>query len=126
MPQRGGEPRDLYPQGADRWKYQHHSHFGGQHIFSHYASNTLWRSDPALFTEGGDPIEWEITAPTFHMAPYRFQVNALHIGALTGVGLVDGDTQDMEPALLLSYSKDGGASYAAERSCALGAAASAG
>ncbi len=106
-----------------RWKYGTHAHFGGQHIFGHHGSNMLSRSRPDLFTEDGDEINWTIIPPTVHMSPYRFRVNALHVGALTGVGLVSGASQDTSPVLLLDYSKDGGLTFGAQRECALGAAA---
>lgn len=106
-----------------RWKYGTHAFFGGKHVFGHFDENTLWVSRPDLFTEGGDPINWSITTPTVNMGPHRFRVNALHVDALTGVGAVTGADEDTDPAMLLDYSKDGGASYAAQRTCLLGRAA---
>lgn len=107
---------------SGRWRYATHAFFGGQHIFGHYNSNTLYVSKPTLFTDAGDEIEWSITTPTVHMSPYRFKVNALHVGALTGVGAVTGPDESRNPTMLLDYTKDGGQSYAAARRCALGAA----
>lgn len=110
--------------GLTRSRYGTHAFFGGRHVFGSYTENTLWASSPALFTEGGDnPINWEIVTPIVHMSPHRFRVNAIHIGALTGVGLVSGAAEDTAPVLLLDYSKDGGQTYAAQRECSLGAAA---
>jgi hypothetical protein len=110
--------------GLTRSRYGTYAFFGGKHVFGSYTDNTLWTSRADLFTEGGgNPIDWTIITPTVHMSPYRFRVNSIHIGALTGVGLVSGADEDTQPALLVDYSKDGGQNYGAQRSCALGAAA---
>lgn len=109
--------------GINRWRFQHHAFFNSRHVFGHYDTNELYVSSPTLFTEAGDQINYTMVPPTIHNGPGRFRVNALYIDALTGVGLVSGEDEDMAPALLLDYSKDGGLNYSAQRSCALGAAA---
>jgi hypothetical protein len=109
--------------GLERSRYGCHAYFGGKHVFGSYTDNTLWVSRPDLLTEAGQSIDWVIVTPSVHMSPFRFRVNALHVGALTGVGAVSGEDEDTDPKLLLDYSKDGGKTFGAQRECSLGKAA---
>ena len=116
----GWHARESY--GSSRWRGSCHAQFGGAHIFGDIDDNELYSSQPDVYTEAGSPIIWSITPPPVHMFPHRFRVNALHIDAIAGVGLVSSTEEQANPVLMLDYSRDGGASYGALRQCELGRA----
>lgn len=107
---------------SSRWRASCHAQFGAAHIFGDYTTTALYRSQPTVYSEASEPIIWTVSAPPIHMFPHRFRVNAIHIDALTGVGLVSSTEAQANPVLMLDYSRDGGASYGAQRQCALGRA----
>lgn len=109
--------------GSNRWRVNYHAFFAGKHIFGDSTTNLLYASNPGTFTDAGTPIDWSITTPIVHTSPYRFRVNGLHIGALTGVGAVSGADANTDPVLMLDYSRDGGKTFGAMRNCKLGKAA---
>ncbi|HXJ73134.1 MAG TPA: hypothetical protein VNM37_09775 [Candidatus Dormibacteraeota bacterium] len=107
--------------GLNRWRPSCHAQIGQSHIFGDYAEDLLYRSDPTVCTDVGDPIIWQITSPPVAAFPSAFIVDALHIDALTGVGLVSDTDSDANPQLMISYSDDGGATFGGERQVDLGA-----
>lgn len=99
-----------------------HGQLGQMHIFGDVTTNKLYRSRPDVYTEDGDPIIWTVIPPPVSMFPNRFRVNALHIDTISGVGLVSTVDAQANPKLMLDYSRDGGATFGAQRLCSLGAA----
>ena len=109
--------------GLDRWRAQAHAQIGQTHIFGHYSTNKLYRSNASVYTDAGSAILWQVTTPPVHMFPNKFRVNAVYIDALTGVGINSSTDADANPVLMLDYTWDGGASYGAQRLVPLGAEA---
>lgn len=116
-----GEWHERKSGNLGRWRPSCHAQIGQTHVFGDYDDNVLYTSDPAVLTDAGDEIVWSITTPPVHMFPHRFRVNALHIDALTGVGVNSSIASDASPSVMLSYSDDGGATFGGERPLDLGA-----
>lgn len=108
--------------GADRWRPGEHATFAGLTLFGDLDTNQIYRSRHDLFDEDGTRIRTEIILPTIQMFPSRFKVNAIHVDAVTGVGL-NTDDDDADPKLMIAVSRDAGASWGPERMVSLGALA---
>lgn len=107
--------------GLLRHRTQCHAQIGQAHIFGDYAQGLLYRSDPEVFDEVGEPLVATLVTPPVYMGANPFIVDALHIDALTGVGVNSALTEDANPQLMLDYSDDGGASFGGLRMVDLGA-----
>jgi hypothetical protein len=118
-PEAGWHDRKSY--GLDRWRAQCHAQIGQTHIFGDYATNKLYKSNRATYSEPTSPIVAEVVTPPVHMFPHPFVVDALYIDALTGVGVNSATESDADPQLMLDYSDDGGATFGGERMVDLGA-----
>lgn len=121
QPETGWHDRKSF--GLNRWRAQCHAQIGQTHIFGDYAANKLYRSSPTVMTDAGEVILFQVTTPVVTMGPYRFLIHALYIDALTGVGVNSTVDADANPMLMLDYTKDGGASFSAQRLVPLGAEA---
>lgn len=99
-----------------------HAQFGQKHIFGDTTTNKLYWSRPDVYTEDGDPIVWTVIPPPVSMFPHRFRVNALHLDTISGVGLVSSTDAQANPTLMIDYTRDGGATFGAQRRSPLGAA----
>ena len=118
-PEAGWHDRKSY--GLTRWRAQCHAQIGQTHIFGDYATNKLYKSNKATYSEPAGPIVSEVVTPPVHMFPHPFVLDALYIDALTGVGINSTTASDASPKLMLDYSDDGGASFGGERMVDLGA-----
>lgn len=106
-----------------RWRMSCHAHVGSTVVFGDFETNKLYRSDESLLDEDGNPIVWTIVSPNINAGPYRFKLPALSIDMVTGVGVAGAADHTANPELMIDYTKDGGASYAALRLASLGAEA---
>lgn len=103
-----------------RWRGSQVFRLGEKLIVGDYAEGKLYEMRPDMYDEDGDPLRMIVRTPPVHVSPYRMRYNGFAIDALTGVGVVSGDSQDMNPELMLRYSDDGGHSWSTERRKALG------
>jgi len=70
--------------------------------------------------EAGDPLVMSVTLPPVTSYPYPITCNALHIDVERGVGTGNGEPQDVDPEIMLYWSKDGGATFAGPRTLKIG------
>jgi hypothetical protein len=106
--------------GRDKWRCGAHAYFAKMTIFGDHATNKLYVSKRTVLDEVGDPIIWKIVTPPIHMWPQKFQVNAVHLDVLTGVGVNSEDPEQANPILFFDYTRDGGLAWAAQRQLRLG------
>ena len=94
---------------------RHYGNFGTQYysqiIVSDYRNGNLYRLDPLVYTDNGDPIVRELITPHFFKGD---SFNKLHIYRLRldmeqGTGLNDGQGQNAQ--IMLQVSRDGGYTY---------------
>jgi hypothetical protein len=106
--------------GRETWRCGPCAFFAGKTIFGDPQTNRLYFSRMDAYDEVGDPIQWLLVTPPVHMWPKAFKLPALHIDALTGIGINSEDEDLADPILFLDYTRDGGQSWAAQRQIRLG------
>lgn len=119
-------------------------------LIGDYEDGRIYRVDYKVNTWGGDPYTLEINLASAHVFPHKMRLNAIHIDAVTGVGLASpfakiGDDLGWEiesigwdseplgwedasikpyenefPMLMLATSADGGLTFSANRHINLG------
>lgn len=118
-----GEWHDRQSFGQQRWNASCHAQFAGMVLFGHASTNKIYESRFDLLDEDGNPIVFQIQPPPIHMAPRAFLCNQFWADFITGVGQVVGADEEVNPVVSFDYSRDGGASFAAQRQLSLGTTA---
>lgn len=113
---------DRKSNGLTRWRCGSAERFGTRRVFGHASSPYLFLGDDSLATEDGDSIICTAQLPPVHSFPDNAIMDALHIDIIPGVGTVGGSSHNIDPQLMLTYSDDGGSTWAAERHLPLGKA----
>ena len=106
--------------GSSKWKVATVTAFDGKLIAGDATEGKLYEMSADFFDESGDPLVSEIVLPPVHQFPNRFIINTAYIDAQVGVGTGVGAVQDIDPELMLSWSHDGGETFAGERRIKLG------
>ncbi len=106
--------------GMDRWRVGHVVQFAGMTIAGDATTGQLYKIKESVRSENGDPHTLTIICPPIHMTPNAGRLNAIYIDAATGVGTGIGDSQDIDPEMLVDWSKDGGKTYSPARRVSLG------
>jgi hypothetical protein len=106
--------------GISRWRVNDVVRFGEKLIGFDYANGQMYQMDMAYFDEAGSPKVCDVITSPVHAFPYPIKGRALYIDAATGVGKNTGSDYIDDPKLLVSWSRDGGISYLAERERSLG------
>lgn len=101
--------------GRDRWRIGKVTGFAGKLIAGDYATGQLYQMRDGIYDEAGDPLVMEIISPPVHAFPYGGIGNALYIDAISGVGLNTDVPQNLDPVMLVDWSKDGGETFCAPR-----------
>lgn len=130
-----------YQISSDDWTWVYDSQFGWSNYESYGRSN--WRvatvteafgrvicgdRDIPNFYEmsqdfGGedaDPLIFSVTLPTISAYPFPITLDALHIDVERGVGQATGADEDVDPEIMLEWSKDGGATWSGPRTITIG------
>ena len=108
--------------GSDRWRCSYVVPFADKLIACDATEGKLYEMHRDLTDEAGDPLILDIITPTHHAYPKRMRVDALRARAVMGQGAVPGDSSTTDPQLMIRTSRDGGATWGAERSVSMGAA----
>lgn len=90
----------------------------GQSLVGDWESGKVYRLDPDVYTDNGDPIQRIRRAQTITEEGKRLFFEELRIDMETGVGLATG--QGSEPLLMLRYSNDGGHTWSNEKTRSIG------
>ena len=107
--------------GLDYWKVSTVTAFDGKLIAGDASEGLLYEMSAAFYDEAGDPLVMECYTPTVHAFPYRLRTNSIYVQVQKGVGTGQGDSQDTDPKLMLSWSEDGGETFGPERMLPIGA-----
>lgn len=101
--------------GLSHWRITTVVPFANKLIAGDHANGQLYSMGADINTEAGEHLVHELITPPVHAFPYKIGVNALYIDAATGVGLNTSATHSNNPKLMVSWTKDGGDSWSAER-----------
>lgn len=94
--------------------------FGDLLIAGDADTGTLYEMSPDFLDEAGDPLQCQMVLPPVTSYPRPMTINAVYIDCEKGVGTGQGNPQDIDPELVLSYSKDGGATFTGLRRVKIG------
>lgn len=93
--------------GLARWKVRSVQQFAGGLIAGDHTSNKLYRMAKAINDEDGSPLIMTIQTPPVHAFPEALEFLALYVDVIPGVGLVNGNAEDIDPEIMVSWSDDG-------------------
>ena len=103
---------------------RHRANFGiSFNTFTYVSDNstgTIYRLDPAAYTDNGDIIKRQIASRHISQGGNRFAVDEVYLDLETGMGLQYG--QGSDPQIVLQVSKDGGRTFGVERWRSMGKA----
>jgi hypothetical protein len=114
----GWHDRESY--GLSRWRIGKVVRFAGKLIAADALTGQLYQMKDEAYAEGSDPLVMQIITPPVHAFPYRGRINTLYIDAASGAGINTTAAQDLDPVMLIDWSKDGGESWSAPEQVSLG------
>lgn len=117
-PKVGWSERKSY--GLNRWRVGSVMPFGTKLIAGDFSAGNLYELRDDVYDETGDPLIAEVITPHVHAFPYRISMNALYLDMGRGVGLNSSQDHISDPKVLVSWSRDSGLSWSAERERPLG------
>lgn len=106
--------------GQPNWKVSTVTSFDGKLIAGDATRGILYEMSADFLDEAGTPLVSEIVLPPVHAFPYPLIFNALYLDVQVGVGTGVGAPEDVDPELMLSWSDDGGETFAGQRLLKLG------
>lgn len=98
---------------TERHRVDCHAVFNGKNVVGDYETGAVYTLEPEVYTDNGQEIIRERTAPHVSQGLKRIFHHSLQIDMETGVGLTSG--QGSDPQVMLDYSDDGGHSWSNER-----------
>jgi hypothetical protein len=108
--------------GVDRrWRANCHAFFVGYNIVGDFINGKLYRLDPEAYDEDGEDMVAVRTSAVVRKNQSPITVDEVQIFTEPGVGAESGDAEDIEPVMMLSWSKDGGRTWSAEVGIPMGA-----
>jgi hypothetical protein len=116
--QYGWSNRESY--GRSSWRISTVTEAFGKVIAGDRDSPNLYEMGQSFADEAGDPLIFSVTLPPVSAYPHPVTLHALHIDVERGVGTGTGNAQDINPEIMLEWSKDGGATFVGTRTLTLG------
>jgi len=104
----------------NRWKTNCHAFFGNKHLVGDYYNGKIYELSPDIYDEDGEEILSVRRTSVYRKTQNRATLNEVQVVAETGVGLITGDPQDIDPHMNLRYSKDGGRTWRSNNDLRLG------
>lgn len=106
--------------GLDRWRVNSAIQFAGKYILGDEIDGKLYRLDPDAFTENGADHVLEAWCAHSHRFPDSILVDGIEVDIASGVGLGSGDSDDVNPELMIDFSDNGGKTFQCERRARFG------
>lgn len=106
--------------GLNSWNISVVGKFGGRILAGDRTQGILYEMSPDYTDDAGVPLISEVVLPAVNAFPYRLTINEIFFGVQAGVGTGQGIAQNIDPEMILSWSRDGGATYAVQRTLKLG------
>lgn len=105
---------------SDRWRVGPIVKFDGKTICGDVGSGQLYQMKESARDEAGEPLIMEIICAPIHATPNSGRINAIYIDAASGVGLNSAEPQNLDPEMLVDWSKDGGKTFSPARRIPMG------
>lgn len=115
-----GEWHTRKSDGRPNWIAATAVEFAGKVIVGDRDLGQLYEMGREFLDEAGTELKMVVTLPPVHAFPHPLTFNAVYIDAEKGVGTGTGEVQDVDPELVLRWSKDGGHTFGQQRSLKLG------
>lgn len=98
--------------GVDsRWRINTHSLFANCHIVGDMDNGKLYKLRTDLYDEDGEEIRAVRRTPVIRDNQNRITVNKVQVVSEPGVGLITGESQDVNPYATFRWSRDGGRTW---------------
>lgn len=105
--------RETY--NSNRWRHDFAVETWGEVIVGDRNTGNLYSLDSSTYTEAGSTMIFGVDSPPMHVFPKGGIVDSINIDFATGGGVVSSTATGYDPALMLSWSDDGGNTYKAPR-----------
>lgn len=114
----GWTNRESY--GANNWRVSTVTEAFGKVIAGDRDSPKLYELSQDFRDEAGQPLVMSVTLPPVSAYPHPVTLHALYVDVERGVGTGQGDSQDVDPEIIVEWSKDGGATFTGRRHVKIG------
>lgn len=115
------QPHERMTYQRDTWQARLHAYCFGKNIVSSDIGGNLYELSETEFEEVGEPLIVEIVTPPVSNFPYGAVLPALDLDVECGTASgPSAPSQDREPMVMLSISRDGGKTFGSERWRSLG------
>lgn len=106
--------------GQNNWNVSFVVQFGEKLIAGDATTNTIYEMSADFFDDAGSPLISVAQMPPVHAFPYKTTHHALYIDAERNVGMAYGNTQDVNPSIMVDWSDDDGNTFKTQRTVSLG------
>lgn len=103
-----------------RWRINTHSFFNNKHIVGDYSNGKLYELKTDIYDEDGEEMVATRRTSVIRSKQNRITVNSVQVVTEPGVGLAAGESQDVNPQAMFSWSRDGGRNWSAKAEMPLG------
>lgn len=87
----------------------------GKHLVGDYENGKIYEQSLSYYDDDGVPKRWMRTLPHLSAPSLEYiYYNRLQLDMQVGVGVISGESQDIEPQVMLSWSNDGGYTWSSE------------
>lgn len=105
---------------SDKWDISNVVKIGDKIIAGSRTSGKLYVMSSDYTDEDGTALVSTVILPPVHAFPNPLTFNSVYIDVQVGVGVGDGESQDVLPSLMLEWSDDGGDNYKGLRHLEIG------
>ncbi len=100
---------------SPRWRVSKVITFAGMLVAGSATTGQLYLMNDDTYVEGSQAHVLEVITPPVHAFPYGGVCNSLYVDAVSGVGLNTTTSHNLDPVLLIDWSKDGGDTFGTPR-----------
>ncbi len=97
-----------------QWRVNCHTYFNGDNIVGDYTNGKLYKLRTDVYDEVGTDMISVRSAPILRRNQSPITINEVQVIIEPGVGLITGNSEDITPQALFSWSTDGGRTWSPE------------
>lgn len=98
-----------------RHRGQFHMSFFGMNLVADYENGNIYKMSSEYYDDAGTPIRRMRVSPHQYTGMEYVYFNAFQIDMETGIGKAAGNTENIDPQVMLRTSRDGGHTWSSER-----------